>query len=131
MPRPGASTSYAGACSPNIWARGRTTETEHLFRMIETPSFHTTTRPQTRYVRSGDAYLAYQTIGEGPMDLLHFGGFISHIEQLWEEPELARFYHQLGNSRVSSFMISEGWVYLIASARQLRPLSMSLTRRQS
>jgi pimeloyl-ACP methyl ester carboxylesterase/DNA-binding SARP family transcriptional activator len=71
-------------------------ETEHLFRMIETPSFHTTTRPQTRYVRSGDAYLAYQTIGDGPIDLLHFGGFISHIEQLWEEPELARFYHQLG-----------------------------------
>jgi len=46
-------------------------ETENLFRMIETPSFHTTTRPQTRYVRSGDAYLAYQIIGEGPVDLLH------------------------------------------------------------
>jgi pimeloyl-ACP methyl ester carboxylesterase len=40
--------------------------------------------------------LAYQTIGEGPIDLLHFGGFISHIEQLWEEPGLARFYQQLG-----------------------------------
>ncbi|HKW23587.1 MAG TPA: alpha/beta fold hydrolase [Ktedonobacterales bacterium] len=71
-------------------------ETENLYRTIESPSFRTTTRPQTRYVRSGDAYLAYQTIGEGPIDLLHFGGFISHIEQLWEEPELARFYQHLG-----------------------------------
>src|SRR5690348_3518448 len=70
-------------------------ETEHLYLSIEAPSFHMTTRPQTRYVRSGTAYLAYQTIGEGPVDLLHFGGFISHIEQLWEEPELARFYQQL------------------------------------
>jgi len=71
-------------------------ETENLYRTIEAPSFHPTTRSQTRYVRSGDAYLAYQTIGEGPTDILHIGGFISHIEQLWEEPELARFYHQLG-----------------------------------
>lgn len=71
-------------------------ETENLYRAIEAPAIHMTTRPQTRYVRSGDAYLAYQTIGEGPVDLLHFGGFISHIEQIWEEPELARFYHQLG-----------------------------------
>ena len=71
-------------------------ETTNLFRMLEAPTFLTPTRSQTHYVRSGDAYLAYQTIGEGPIDLLHIGGFISHIEQLWEEPGLARFYHQLG-----------------------------------
>ncbi|HKT39678.1 MAG TPA: alpha/beta fold hydrolase, partial [Ktedonobacterales bacterium] len=72
-------------------------ETENLYHAIEAPLLHAPTRSHTQYVRSGDAYLAYQTIGEGPIDLLHIGGFISHIEQLWEEPELAHFYHQLGS----------------------------------
>jgi DNA-binding SARP family transcriptional activator/pimeloyl-ACP methyl ester carboxylesterase len=73
-------------------------ETENLYRMLGGLSSDEPTRPQTRYARSGDAYLAYQNIGEGSIGLLNIGGFISHIEQLWEEPDLARFYRQLGRS---------------------------------
>lgn len=73
-------------------------ETENLYRMIGEPSSIAPTHSPTRYALSGDAYLAYQMIGEGPVDILHIGGFISHIEQLWEEAELARFYMRLGRS---------------------------------
>lgn len=71
-------------------------ETEYLYRMIGERPSNTLIHSPTRYALSGDAYLAYQTIGEGNVDVLNIGGFISHIEQLWEEPELARFYTQLG-----------------------------------
>ncbi len=47
--------------------------------------------PQTQYIRSGDTYLAYQVIGEGPRTLLFAAGFLSHLELMWEEPDLAAF----------------------------------------
>lgn len=53
--------------------------------------------PETRYARSGDFHIAYQTLGEGPLDLLFVHGWISHIEHLWEEPRVARFLHGLAS----------------------------------
>ena len=50
-----------------------------------------TTVPETRYAKSGDFHIAYQVVGEGPVDLLFVHGWISHIEHMWEEPGLARF----------------------------------------
>lgn len=44
----------------------------------------------TRYTRNGDIHLAYQVIGDGPIDLVMVPGFISHIECYWEEPSFAR-----------------------------------------
>ena len=35
--------------------------------------------PETRYARSGDLHIAYQTLGDGPADLLFVHGWISHI----------------------------------------------------
>ncbi len=54
--------------------------------------------PQTQYVRSGDIYLAYQVLGEGPQTMLFVGGFLSHLELIWEEPGLAQFLRQLAKS---------------------------------
>lgn len=71
-------------------------ETENLYRASDASSALRSTHTETRYARSGDAYLAYQIIGDGTNDLLMIGGFVSHLEQMWEEPELARFYAQLG-----------------------------------
>lgn len=51
--------------------------------------------PQTQYARSGDYYLAYQVLGDGPQTLLFAGGFVSHLELMWEEPGLARFFKRL------------------------------------
>jgi pimeloyl-ACP methyl ester carboxylesterase len=52
-------------------------------------------RPRTQYAKSGDVCLAYQVTGRGSVDLLIAPGFISHLDHFWEEPELARFLHEL------------------------------------
>jgi pimeloyl-ACP methyl ester carboxylesterase/class 3 adenylate cyclase len=51
--------------------------------------------PTTRYARSGDATIAYQVAGEGPLDLLFLPGWISQIEQLWSAPAMRRFLERL------------------------------------
>ncbi len=51
--------------------------------------------PKTQYARSGEYYLAYQVIGEGAQTILFVGGFLSHLELMWEEPLLAQFFHHL------------------------------------
>jgi class 3 adenylate cyclase len=56
-----------------------------------------TTIPKTHYARSGDANIAYQVFGEGEIDLVLIFGFISHVEQSWEEPMLARFLERFGS----------------------------------
>ena len=40
--------------------------------------------PKTRYVSVGDADVAYQIVGDGPLDLVAFYGLGSHIELLWD-----------------------------------------------
>jgi DNA-binding SARP family transcriptional activator/pimeloyl-ACP methyl ester carboxylesterase len=70
-------------------------ETERLYRSLDDLASSSTPRPQTQYARNENVFLAYQTIGSGAVDLLSIGGFISHLEQLWEEPNLARFFRRL------------------------------------
>lgn len=53
--------------------------------------------PETRYVKSGDAYIAYQVFGNGPRDLIYVPGFVSHIEAIWERPLRARFFERLSS----------------------------------
>jgi pimeloyl-ACP methyl ester carboxylesterase len=53
--------------------------------------------PETQYARNGNMHIAYQVIGEGRFDLLFVHGWISHIEHLWEEPSIARFFHRLAS----------------------------------
>src|SRR5206468_3001528 len=38
--------------------------------------------PETRYALSGDINIAYQVLGDGPIDLVMVPGFISHIEAM-------------------------------------------------
>jgi pimeloyl-ACP methyl ester carboxylesterase len=52
--------------------------------------------PITRYAKSGDVHIAYQVFGEGP-DLVMAPGFVSHIENYWDEPRLARWLSKLGS----------------------------------
>lgn len=51
--------------------------------------------PATRYTRSGDVNIAYQVVGEGPVDLVYVPGFVSNIEVMWEDPDMARFVESL------------------------------------
>jgi class 3 adenylate cyclase/pimeloyl-ACP methyl ester carboxylesterase len=45
--------------------------------------------PETRYVTIGDADVAYQVIGDGPSDLCWCYGLGSHVELVWDNPEMA------------------------------------------
>ena len=38
------------------------------------------------YTKNGDIHLAYQTVGEGPPDLVFIWGPYSNIEIIWEHP---------------------------------------------
>ena len=53
--------------------------------------------PETRYARSGDASIAYQTIGEGPVDLVYVPGWVSNVDAMWDEPSYARFLARLAS----------------------------------
>ena len=55
-------------------------------------------QPETRYAKSGDVSIAYQVTGEGPFDLVHVPGFVSHVELAWQVPDIADF-----NGRLASF----------------------------
>ena len=52
-------------------------------------------RPATRYARSGSVSIAYQVVGDGPTDLVHVGGWVTHLEAAWDQPLVARFYGRL------------------------------------
>jgi pimeloyl-ACP methyl ester carboxylesterase len=52
--------------------------------------------PEVRYARSGAVNIAYQVVGDGPVDLLYVPGWISHLDLYWEEPTVARFLRRLG-----------------------------------
>ncbi|HEU4386703.1 MAG TPA: alpha/beta fold hydrolase [Blastocatellia bacterium] len=53
--------------------------------------------PETRYARSGDLNIAYQVVGDGPLDLVFVMGWVSHLEYFWKEPSFARFLHRLAS----------------------------------
>ena len=50
----------------------------------------------TRYAKSGDIHVAYQVFGDGP-DLIMAPGFVSHFENYWDEPRLARWLSKLSS----------------------------------
>src|SRR5690242_9042997 len=53
--------------------------------------------PLTHYARSGDVNIAYQVLGDGPLDLIFVMGWISHLEYFWTEPSVARFLRRLAS----------------------------------
>jgi class 3 adenylate cyclase len=59
---------------------------------------------EINYARNGDVSIAYRTFGEGPIDLLFIGGFVSHLEIFLESPRVRHFLDRLGGfARVTIF----------------------------
>jgi pimeloyl-ACP methyl ester carboxylesterase len=56
------------------------------------------TTPPTKYAKSDDTSIAYQVVGDGPIDLVLVLGFATHLELQWESPAFAQFFE-----RISSF----------------------------
>lgn len=63
-------------------------ETERLASDIRT-------QPRTEYTKCGDVDIAYQVLGQGPVDLVYIPGWVSHVEYGWEYPGYARFLKRL------------------------------------
>jgi pimeloyl-ACP methyl ester carboxylesterase len=51
--------------------------------------------PDTSYASCGDLSLAYQVFGDGPVELVFAGSFVSHVELFWTMPEFEAFFEQL------------------------------------
>ena len=47
--------------------------------------------PKTKYARDGDVHIAWQELGDGPIDLLIAPGYISHLDLNWTLPAFAEF----------------------------------------
>jgi pimeloyl-ACP methyl ester carboxylesterase len=55
------------------------------------------TIPEIRYAKSGDVHVAYQVIGDGPVDIVFVEGFVTNRHIAWEEPSYRRFVERLGS----------------------------------
>jgi class 3 adenylate cyclase len=62
----------------------------------------------TGYVRSGEASLAYQVVGDGEIDLLVLSGWFSHFEHGWEVAPARRFRDRLAEFARVIFFDSRG-----------------------
>jgi pimeloyl-ACP methyl ester carboxylesterase/class 3 adenylate cyclase len=61
-------------------------------------------QPETRYAKSGDYSIAYQVVGDGPIDLVLAPGFISNVEGAWNNPLQAQMFTRLASfSRLIRF----------------------------
>jgi class 3 adenylate cyclase len=53
---------------------------------------------ETRYAKTPEGvYIAYQVVGDGPIDLLYLPGYTSNLFWQWELPSYARFLEQLAS----------------------------------
>lgn len=50
---------------------------------------------ETRFTTVREDRVAYQVVGDGPVDLLYTGGQWGHVDLEWEEPAYARFLRRL------------------------------------
>lgn len=62
------------------------------------------THSRVSYARSGHVNIAYEVVGDGPVDLVFVMGWVSHLEYFWNEPSFARFLRRLsGMARLILF----------------------------
>lgn len=53
------------------------------------------TRSPIKYLKRDGPSIAYQVVGDGPVDLVFVQSFISNLEVEWDEPECAAFFERL------------------------------------
>ena len=78
----------------------RTDSSAEAVPTVRTPQFELSTPkhpPETMYARSGEVNIAYQVIGDGPLDLVFVMGWVSHMEYFWREPNFSRFLLRLAS----------------------------------
>jgi pimeloyl-ACP methyl ester carboxylesterase len=59
---------------------------------------------EPRYARNGGVHIAYQVVGEGPVDLVYTPGIFSNLDVMWEWEPWARYLLRLASfSRLVAF----------------------------
>jgi pimeloyl-ACP methyl ester carboxylesterase/class 3 adenylate cyclase len=54
------------------------------------------TAPETRYAKTADGvHIAYQVVGDGPVDMVFVMGWVTNVEVMWDEPGFARLLNRL------------------------------------
>ncbi len=66
-------------------------------------------RSETLYASEGDLRIAYQVVGEGPLDLFFVTGGQFPVDLVWEEPACARFLRRLSSFSRMVLVDSRGW----------------------
>ena len=62
------------------------------------------TLPETRYARNNGLHVAYQLVGDGPVDIVLLTQWFSNIDSQWDVPPLAAFIRRLARfGRVLTF----------------------------
>ena len=73
--------------APQLWPR----TTRRYDRSVSHPAI--------RYARTIDGlHIAYQVVGEGPVDLVYAPGWFSNLEAVWDVPDLADFLGELASA---------------------------------
>ncbi len=53
--------------------------------------------PETRYAKSGLVHIAYQVLGQSPLDLVFVPGILTNVDYQWEEPTYTAFLQRLAS----------------------------------
>ena len=65
--------------------------------VIDAATAAPTQAPRVNYARSGHVNIAYQVVGQGPIDIVFVMGWVSHLEYFWNEPSFASFLTRLAS----------------------------------
>jgi class 3 adenylate cyclase len=58
---------------------------------------HMTEPSEPQYALSGGVHIAYQIVGDGPIDLVYSPGIFSNLDVMWEWPAWARYLNRLAS----------------------------------
>ena len=70
--------------------------------------------PVTRFTRRGGSALAYQVLGDGPIDLVFLPGFTGHLEIRWDD--LLAVMDAVGSRRAALFGVLDGGAIALLTA---------------
>ena len=80
-------------------------------------------KPITKYAKSGDINIAYQVVGQGPVDLIYVPGWISNIDMMWVDDRISKFlilfFFPTNRTRRLTFFGSTLIIYLTYGGRDV------------
>jgi class 3 adenylate cyclase len=82
--------------------------------------------PDVRYARSGDVAIAYQVVGEGPVDVVFVRGIAGDLLSTWEQPLLVRQVEGLAAACGRVLMLDKRGTGLSDRVREVQSLETTM-----